>query len=188
MARLIFVTHPQVTVDPVTPITQWSLSETGRRRADIFARRSVLDEMTALWSSGETKAQETATVICDLRRCPVQVNADLGENDRSSTGYLPPTEFEAAAARFFAAPTESFRGWETARAAQARIVAAVNRIVQGHKEGDLVLVSHGAVGTLLRCHLAGLPIDRRHDQPGQGHYWTATLPFLADPSDWQPIA
>jgi len=188
MARLIFVTHPQVTVDPVTPITGWSLSETGRRRADIFARSSSLDDMTALWSSGETKALETAAVIGDHRRCPLQVNADLGENDRSSTGYLPPAEFEAAADHFFAAPSESFRGWETARAAQTRVVDAVSRIAQDHEGGDLVIVSHGAVGTLLRCHLAGLSIERRHDQPGQGHYWTATLPGLADPTGWQPIA
>ncbi|MFO1191293.1 MAG: histidine phosphatase family protein [Rhodoferax sp.] len=29
----------------------------------------------------------------------------------------------------------------------------------------VLIVAHGAVGTLLYCHLAGLPIDRRWDQP-----------------------
>ena len=34
------------------------------------------------------------------------------------------------------------------------------------------MIGHGGVGTLLYCHLAGLPIDAVHDQPGQGHFWT----------------
>ncbi len=186
MARLIFVTHPQVTVDPATPITRWSLSETGRQQAEVLSRDPRLARMTTLWSSAERKAQETAAIIAS--GLPVLTEADLGENDRSSTGYLPHAEFEAAADRFFAAPGESFRGWETADAAQKRIVDAVTRIAEGHNEGDLVIVSHGAVGTLLRCHLAGLAIDRRHDQPGQGHLWVATLPGLHDPTGWQPIA
>ena len=186
MTKLIFVTHPEVTVDPATPITAWSLSETGRRRAEALSRDPWLDGMSALWSSAETKAQETAAIIA--RGLTVRTETDLGENDRSSTGYLPPAEFEVAADRFFAAPDTSFRGWETARAAQKRIVAAVTRILRSHGDGDLVIVSHGAVGTLLRCHLADLAIDRRHDQPGQGHLWAATLPGLDDPTDWQPIA
>ena len=47
----------------------------------------------------------------------------LGENDRSSTGYLPKAEFEAVADAFFARPEESVRGWERAVDAQRRIVA-----------------------------------------------------------------
>ncbi|MEZ5167354.1 MAG: hypothetical protein R2695_13035 [Acidimicrobiales bacterium] len=38
---------------------------------------------------------------------------------------------------------------------------------------DVLVVGHGAVGTLLYRHLAGPLIDRRHDQAGQGHYFTS---------------
>ncbi len=30
------------------------------------------------------------------------------------------------------------------------------------------MVAHGGVGTLLLCRLLGVPVDRRHDQPGKG--------------------
>ena len=41
-----------------------------------------------------------------LRLTPI-IRADLGENDRSATGYLPKAEFEAMADAFFARPDES---------------------------------------------------------------------------------
>ena len=85
-------------------------------------------------------------------------------------------------------PEQSFRGWETAKAAQARIVCALQACLDALGKGDLVLVTYGAVGTLLWCHLAGKPIDRRFDQPGQGHYWQADLNGLGVESGWQPLA
>jgi broad specificity phosphatase PhoE len=87
----------------------------------------------------------------------------MGENDRSATGFLPPSEFEATADRFFAEPDWSVRGWETARAAQARIVAAV-RTALLDISGDALFVEHGGVGTLLYCALRRVEIDRRYDQ------------------------
>jgi broad specificity phosphatase PhoE len=51
--------------------------------------------------------------------------------------------------------------------AQQRIVAAAGRAVAG-AAGAVALVRHGGVGTLLLCALLGVPIDRRHDRPGQG--------------------
>ncbi len=90
--------------------------------------------------------------------------------DRSATGYLPPAEFEAVADGFSARPHDSVRGWERAVDAQRRVVAAVERAVAA-ADGDLVVVSHGGVGALLLCHLLGVPIDRRYDQPGQGSWF-----------------
>ncbi|WP_217354275.1 histidine phosphatase family protein [Ruegeria arenilitoris] len=56
-----------------------------------------------------------------------------------------------------------------------RIVRAVLSLVESHEGRDLVIVTHGAVGTLLWCHFAGNKIERRFDQPGQGHYWCADI-------------
>jgi broad specificity phosphatase PhoE len=39
--------------------------------------------------------------------------------------------------------------------------------------GEILFVGHGAVGTLLLCHVAGIEISRTHDQPnGGGCYFT----------------
>ena len=90
----------------------------------------------------------------------------MHENDRSATGYLPRKEFEDVADCFFSEPTQSVRGWERAIDAQRRIVAEVEATLANAQTGDVLYVGHGGVGTLLRCWLAGMPIDRKHDQPG----------------------
>jgi broad specificity phosphatase PhoE len=146
-ARCVFITHPDVLVDPVVPVPQWPLSERGRAR-------------------------------------------DLGENDRSSTGYLPPPEFERVADAFFAEPHVSARGWERAIDAQRRIVNAVERIARDPAGGGTVaIVSHGAVGALLQCHLASAPISRRWDQPGSGggHWFAFTAEPVALCSHWHAL-
>jgi hypothetical protein len=61
---------------------------------------------------------------------PASKVADLGENDRSATGFLPPEEFERVADEFFGSPEKSARGWERAGDAQVRIVRAVEGIAQ----------------------------------------------------------
>ena len=41
----------------------------------------------------------------------------------------------------------------------------------------MLIVGHGAVGTLLLCHYSGVPIDRIYDQPaggGNGFVFTKT--------------
>ena len=187
MACLIFVSHPAVVIDPHRPVPDWGLSAAGRAVAATLAGRDIVQRATHIWSSAERKAQDTAAILADRLGLPVSTRVDLGENDRSATGFLPPADFEAAADAFFAAPDQSYRGWETARAAQARIVEATRTIVAQHGAGDVIIVSHGGVGTLLWCHLAGVPIDRRHDQPGQGCYWIADLPALAVRGPWQQI-
>ena len=93
----------------------------------------------------------------------------MGENDRSSTGFLAPPQFEAAADQFFALPTTSWRGWEKAIEAQARIVQAVDAVLADHpRDMPILFVGHGAVGTLLKCDIAGRAISRTQDQGGGG--------------------
>ena len=188
MPRIIVVTHPEVTVDPDIPITEWGLSNTGRQRAAAFATSPHVESVSHIWSSAERKARETADILAVSRNLTVQIEPRLGENDRSATGFLPPAQFEAAADAFFANPEVSHQGWETATDAQARIFQAVSEIVENHTGGDLAIVTHGAVGTLLWCALSEHQISRRYDQPGQGHFWEADLATLRPTSGWQRIA
>lgn len=169
MGRVIrYLTHPQVKIDPSVAIPDWSLSDVGLARVMKLAQSGALAGTRLVVSSTETKAVETATPLAEALGVPVLTRADMGENDRSSTGFLPPDAFEAAADQFFAQPGTSWQGWETARAAQARIVSAVEAVLAAHPEGDVLLVGHGAVGTLLYCHLTGAEIDRVHDQMAGG--------------------
>lgn len=187
MPKLLVITHPEVIVDPKVAITDWGLNDIGRARAAAFSASDTFAGVTHIWSSDERKARETAKILAVPQALPIQIDAKLGENDRSATGFLPPDTFEAAADAFFAAPGVSFRGWETAADAQTRIQQAVTSTLQTHRGGDLAIVTHGAVGTLLWCGLSDRPIDRRYDQPSQGHYWQADLQTLTPETGWLAI-
>src|SRR5947209_19574129 len=121
----LFITHPEVVVDPATPVTRWQLSEPGIRRMRAFVASPVAKEVREVWASTEAKAIEAAGLLAARLGVSVNVEPDLGENDRTATGFLPPAEFEAVADAFFAKPSQSVRGWETAMAAQARISRCV---------------------------------------------------------------
>jgi broad specificity phosphatase PhoE len=191
MRTVYFISHPDVVISPDVPITRWPLSERGRARMVAALAQPWVAGISAVYCSTEQKAIDGAQVLAGHRGLGVTRVEALGENDRSSTGYLPRAEFETVADAFFAQPGQSVRGWETAAAAQARIVGAVASIAAADASaGAVALVSHGAVGALLYCHLAGLPISRRWDQPanGGGNYFS--LQWGAVPQVhawWQPV-
>lgn len=164
-----FVTHPEVVIDPAVAITEWPLSARGRERMRRCCDLPWVAGLTALYASAERKALDGAEMLSAATGLPVEIRAELGENDRSATGYLPPAEFEATADRFFAEPEASVRGWARAVDEQRRIVGAVEAVVgEAPGAGGIAVVSHGAVGALLLAHLLGQPISRRLDQPGRG--------------------
>ncbi|MFT3978815.1 MAG: histidine phosphatase family protein, partial [Sphingomonas bacterium] len=125
MSIACYLSHPEVRIDPAVPVPQWGLSDVGRARVAAFARGPWARRFTRIVSSDEVKAQETARLIGDAIGVAVETGGNMGENDRSATGFLPPDEFEQTADAFFARPDESVRGWERALDAQRRIVTAV---------------------------------------------------------------
>ena len=145
--------------------------------------------MKRVVASEERKAIETARLIAESLEVPCEVFPDMGENDRSSTGFLEPLAFERAADAFFAEPTVSWNGWERAADAQARIVTAVRRVLEDNDRGkEILFVGHGAVGTRLNCHLAQRPISRAEDQPaGGGSIYAFSLAGLRLLCDWTPV-
>lgn len=195
MTRTIrYLTHPQVLIDPARAVPDWSLSPVGAARvAALAARPGALSGTRTVISSAETKALETARPLATALGAVLEIRPRMHENDRSATGLLAPDQFEEMADAFFAHPGTSIRGWETADAAQKRILDEVMACLGDGSEGDLLFVGHGGVGTLLFCALSGLAIDRRHDQgPGGGGCWfqfggTRGKPVGAPLRGWQPM-
>jgi broad specificity phosphatase PhoE len=172
------------------PVPRWPLSELGKQRMRAGLRQPWVRDITAIYCSTEQKAIDGAAILAEHLSLAFHEVEDLGENDRSATGFLPPDEFERVADQFFGSPDKSIRGWERAVDAQARIVRAVEQIALEDKTGGTIaIVSHGAVGTLLYCHLAGKPLARRWDQPpnGGGNYYGFTVSPRAVHSWWRAI-
>ncbi|WP_428493506.1 histidine phosphatase family protein [Rhodopila sp.] len=190
MTWVYFITHPEITIEPAVPVTQWNLSPYGRERMRKVLGQPWMRDIGSVWCSDERKAIEAAWIIGDAVGIAPRQSRGLGENDRSATGYLPKAEFEATADAFFSHPNRSVRGWETAADAQARIVAAVSTVLkQTAEDRDIAVISHGGVGTLLLCQLKSRPINRSEDQPGGGggNYFSFALPARSLCHGWQPI-
>jgi broad specificity phosphatase PhoE len=194
---VFFITHPDVVIDAAVPMPDWPLNERGRARMHAMTAQPWARGVRHIFASSERKARDAAQILAeDLGLDGYSVIADLGENDRSATGFLAGDEFDAAVDAFFAKPKESIRGWEPAADAQARIVRAIEQVVSQaplqapEPAADIAILGHGGTGTLLYCHLAGLPIDRRYEQPAtNGGNWFAfdrvSRKLLCD--GWQSI-
>ena len=189
----LYVTHPEVTIDPAVPVPRWGLSDTGRARAERFAAHALVKGARQIVASSEAKAIELAQILGVAARIPFIAEADFDENDRSSTGYVPAERFEVLADAFFARPTESIEGWEPAASAQARIVGAFEAALLEHDlKRPIVFAGHGGVGTLLKCALDGRVISRDEDQrrlghPGGGNVLVIRLADRALLADWTPM-
>ena len=167
--RALYVTHPQVLMDVNVPVPLWGLSPEGLQRAARFAQSGAVPEGAMIFSSRERKALELAEILAAQAGTVVLSDHLMGENDRSATGFLPPELFEATADRFFAEPEHSVDGWEPAIDAQRRIVRTVTTALASvPTDTPAIFCGHGAVGSLLKCHVAGRPISRDEDQTRTG--------------------
>jgi Fructose-2,6-bisphosphatase len=188
--RALYLTHPQVKLDAAVPVPLWGLSAEGRARAEAFVARGVVPVGTMVFSSRETKALELAELIAAAAGTPVLSDHAMGENDRSSTGFLPPALFEEQTDRFFAHPQQSADGWERAIDAQARIVATIRTALASVPPATpVIFCGHGAVGTLLKCRVGNRRISRDEDQsrmaaPGGGNGFLFDLMARQLLTDW----
>ena len=84
----LYVTHPEVVIDPTVPSTEWRLSPEGRARAERFAARALLPKGARIIASTERKTMETAAILSGGQ--PFESDDMLRENERSATGYVGP--------------------------------------------------------------------------------------------------
>jgi broad specificity phosphatase PhoE len=190
MNTVYFITHPDVVIDPATPVAQWPLSQRGRMRMLNMLEHQWISRVGAIYCSTEQKAMDGAAIISEVLEIPYTAIPELRENDRSAIGYLSEPELDAVVDEFFRRPEESVRGWERAVDAQRRIVPGTKAVLRAKPvDGDVAIVAHGGTGTLLLCHLAGVPISRDWDQPrtNGGNYFAFDLMTFRLLHGWRSI-
>jgi broad specificity phosphatase PhoE len=190
MSTVYFITHPDVVIDPATPVGQWPLSQRGRMRILKMVKNQWVARVRAIYCSTEQKAMDGAAIISEALGMPYTAIPEFGENDRSATGYLSEPEFDAVVDEFFRRAEESVRGWERAVDEQRRIIAGTKAVLRANPvDGDVAIVAHGGTGTLLLCHLAGVPISRDRDQPrtNGGNYFAFDLMSFRLLHGWRSI-
>jgi broad specificity phosphatase PhoE len=180
-----FITHPEVDVHPQVPIDRWRLSRVGVERAEQISR-VVAHPIDVIVTSAEEKAIQTAEILAATLGLSVHVEPSVGELNRSSTGFLPPAEFDVVVNEFFASPMKSARGWERATDAQSRVVKAVQHHT-ADSSTNVAFVAHGGVGALLMASLLRVPISRALDQPDLGSYFSFGSSTWELERGWQRI-
>jgi broad specificity phosphatase PhoE len=147
---VLLVRHSLPELDRARPAEEWRLSEEGRRRCGPLAARLREHGPTAILSSTEPKARETAELIGEELGLAVRESAALRETARRTVPWLEAEELRRSIQTLFERPDEVVYGEESASAALARFSAAVDGL-----DERTVVVSHGTVISLYAAARTG---------------------------------
>jgi 2,3-bisphosphoglycerate-dependent phosphoglycerate mutase len=124
--------------------TDRPLSDFGRRQARQLAEELAAESLEAIYASDLARARETAEIVGERLGLPVVLEPDLREKDWGTWEGLTAVERDRV----------EFVG-ESTEAHQERILRALRRISERHRDGGSVLVvTHG--GSMRRAQTAAL--------------------------------
>jgi probable phosphoglycerate mutase len=138
------------------------LSPAGRREAEAVAGRLAGVKLAAVYSSPLERARETAAAIARPRRLAVRIARDLVDLD---VGRWAGLTLRAARKRPEWAAIQRhpsgfrFPNGESFTDMQARMVAALGRVVARHPGETVVAVSHADPIKAVLAHALGIPLD-----------------------------
>jgi broad specificity phosphatase PhoE len=144
MTELLLVRHGETDWNAAGKLqghTDRPLNEYGRRQAQALAEQLAGDSIDAVYASDLSRARETAEILGAKLGLPVVVDPDLREKNWGNWEGLTSDE------RLHV----EFEG-ETSEAHRDRTLSAVQRIVERHPDGRIVVVTHG--GSLRRIQAA----------------------------------
>jgi probable phosphoglycerate mutase len=167
MKNLYVVAHTESIHHVEGKVGGWfdtGLTELGRAQAVAVAGRlaELLETATpAITSSDLRRARETAEVVAERLKCPLELTPDLRELSYGSAEGRPQRWL---AGRFQPAPDDnrldhrSIDGAETKREFITRVYRAVDGIV-GSDHPDHIIVTHGYAMTFVIARWIGMPLQ-----------------------------
>ena len=153
MSAIILVRHAMPKVVPGVASNLWGLGDAGREDCVLLAH-ALPPGITAVWSSDERKARETAEVIGLRLGLPVSTDSGFAEVDRPQIWDRDYREIAAAYLRGIAEP-----GWESPEAVVRRFQAALER-ASTDASGDVLVVNHGLAMTLWVSSRAAIEAEK----------------------------
>lgn len=151
---LHLVRHGRPLFDPTRPAHEWELDPTAYDEVWALRLSGRLPALAAWFCSPEPKASQTAQLLTDAG---VGILDELREQERDAGWHA---DFEDRVRHAFADPDKpAAPGWEPLAATRARLLPTVRRVLDVHRDQDVVLVGHGTAWTLLVAELTGRPPD-----------------------------
>lgn len=151
------------------------LSEKGKAQAGAVAQRLKDDvnwkgqKVSAIYTSPMDRAMKTAEAIGEKlhlipKPLPELKEADMGEWSGKTSSEVKEKYFDVHNKPLLARCEEdpdhfSFPGGESLKDLEERVTSSVNKIIQGHKADDtVVIVTHGGPVGVLLAHVLGKPL------------------------------
>lgn len=164
MTRLILVRHGETLWNKEERYqgqTDTALSELGRRQAQRVAMRLARQRIVAVYSSGLSRAYETARLIAERHGLQVVKMTCFNEmNFGDWEGLLfeeVMTRHRDLAEAFWADPgSVTIPGGESVAQVAERVMSGVVEITSRHPSGAVVLVAHGGCIAVMLCAVLGV--------------------------------
>lgn len=136
----------------------------GRTQAESLGLWLREMEVSAIYSSPLKRALDTAQAVASHHNLAVQVEPDLREIEAGELEGVAITEFGASLSQFLlrwreGQGSEKMPGGESVVDVANRAWPAIERIIDKHKEGTVVVASHYFVTVIIICKALGLPLN-----------------------------
>jgi alpha-ribazole phosphatase len=160
--RLYLVRHaeaPNVTADGrLISAGHSPLSERGRRQATALRERFARVAASVVHASDMPRAAQTAELLAGGR--PVRLHAELREISLGDLDGALAEEVFSTTPGFLSDPGARLPGGETPLEVAERAGPALDRILAGAPDRDVIVVAHGGVNRALLGRVLGLPLER----------------------------
>lgn len=167
MTQILLIRHAENDYVRSGKLAGWTpdvhLNDDGKQQAEALGQRLAAAKLLAVYSSPLERAVETAKAIVQHHSSlDILTEQDIGEVRYGQwTGralrQLARTRLWQTVQHF---PSRArFPQGESIREMQIRAVGAIERIVDCHLTGEVVVVSHADVIKAVVAHYAGMPLD-----------------------------
>jgi alpha-ribazole phosphatase len=141
------------------------LSQKGLEEADRLAAALRREKTDAIYSSPLKRATETAQIIADACKMQVQLFNELREIDAGQLDGLLEREltgtYEAAWRGLLGGDaTTPLPGGESLQDTQKRTSWAVDRLLEKHVDGTVIVVAHLLVNLVIVCQALGINLSQ----------------------------
>jgi 2,3-bisphosphoglycerate-dependent phosphoglycerate mutase len=141
-----------------TGVADPELSEAGHAQAQHLAEYLSSERLDAVYASPLRRAYQTAEPLAASQGHGIVVVDEVAEWDRNSSEYVPIEELKAANDPRWQAMLKG--EWtvheESPQEFRARVVSAVERLIDGHSGHRIAIVCHGGVINGYLSHILGL--------------------------------
>jgi probable phosphoglycerate mutase len=133
------------------------LAPEGHQQAARLADYLESERIDAIYASPMKRAQETAAPLAARLRMDVHISPGVAEWDQNSPEYVPVEELKAANdPRWQAMLRGEWSSDESEEDFRARVLEAVERIIDDHKGERVAVVCHGGIINGYLSHILGL--------------------------------